>query len=84
MVLNFSEPENFKVSKIENTMFQSINLTQHTTHQYPEATSDKGYLVKWPANDEAFIFSEQGLHLETRTLFTDSILLQFTHDNQKR
>ena len=72
------------MSKIENALFQQINLTQHTSHRYLDATSDKGYLVKWPSKDEAFIFSEQGLHLETRTLFTDSILLQFTHDNQQR
>ena len=73
-----------RVRKIENSFNQKVNLSLHTSHQYLKSNSDKGYIVKWPSTDEVFVFSENGLHLETRTLFTDSILLQFIYDDNNR
>ena len=80
----FSEPEMLRVQKIERNLYQKINLSQHTSHQHMTSRSDQGYIVKWPSTDEVFVFSESGLHLETRTLFTDSILLQFIYDSNNR
>ena len=80
----FSEPGNLRVRKIESSLHQKINLSQHTSHQHLKSQSDQGYIVKWPSTDEVFVFSESGLHLETRTLFTDSILLQFIYDSRNR
>ena len=56
----------------------------HTTHPHLRSHSEIGYVVKWPSEDEVFVFSESGMHLETRTLFTDSILVQFMYNNLNR
>ncbi len=40
------------------------------------------YLFDWFR--QVFIFSETGLHLETRSLFTDALLLQFSYDKSKK
>ena len=37
-------------------------------------------LVPWPWTDEAFVFDRNGLHVETRSLVTDSTLVKFHHD----
>jgi hypothetical protein len=36
------------------------------------------FIVPWHETDESYIFSESGLHMETRSLFSDSTLLKVT------
>ena len=79
-----SEPEALMVRRIDGTFHKKINLSLYTSHQNQITDSDKGYIVRFPTKDEVFVFSERGQHLETRTLFTDSILLQFTYDCNDR
>ena len=82
--LRFSEPEALMVRRIDGTFHKKINLSLYTSHQNLKSDSDQGYIVRVPSKDEVFVFSERGQHLETRTLFTDSILLQFTYDCHER
>ena len=79
-----SEPEALMVRRIDGTFHKKINLSLYTSHQNQISDSDQGYIVRVPSKDEVYVFSDKGQHLETRTLFTDSILLQFTYDCHDR
>ena len=39
-------------------------------------------MVPWHEEDEVYIFSSSGKHLETRSLFSDSLLVGFAYDTQ--
>ncbi|XP_040569424.1 teneurin-m [Lepeophtheirus salmonis] len=39
------------------------------------------YDISFPKNNEIYSFSPEGIHLETRALFTDSPLISFLYDN---
>ena len=39
-------------------------------------------MVPWHEEDEVYIFSSAGKHLETRSLFSDSLLVGFAYDTQ--
>jgi len=49
-----------------------------------ESTPDDRISVSWPWTNEVFIFSHEGLHLESRSLFTDAPIISFHYDEEGR
>jgi hypothetical protein len=41
-------------------------------------------MLAWPLTNEVFLFDQDGLHQETRTLLTDARVFSFTYDDRKR
>ena len=66
----FSDPSNKSIRKISKGKI------------LPTEDNQK-YIVPWHESNEAYVFSaNNGLHLETRSLYSDSQLLQFIYKGQ--